>query len=112
MRAGSVVIKQDAIRIAEAHLRNLRSKPYPEGEERVVDDEWTIERDYGWLFTFNTAEYVRTRDRRFRLIGNGPLLVRRDDGSVIEFSSAYDGEEALAEYEADPGRFPAVEPRS
>ena len=108
MRAGSVVTKQDAIRIAETHLRNMRSKPYAAGEERVVDDEWTIERDYGWLFIFNTAEYLRTRDRRFRLIGNGPLLVRREDGSVIEFSSAYDSEEALAAYEADPEKFPPV----
>lgn len=95
-----MITKEEARRIAETYLRSLRSKPCPEGEERVVDDEWTIERDYGWLFVYNTAEYVRTRSRRHRLIGNGPLLVRRDDGSVVEFSSAYDGEEALAEYEA------------
>jgi hypothetical protein len=52
----------------------------------------------------NTADFVRTRDKRHALVGNGPLLVKHD-GAVIQFQSFYDREKALADYEANPEKF-------
>lgn len=97
-----MISKDEAIRIAEDRENNGRYGPHVGAEKRVVDDEMTIERDYGWLFVLHKADYVRTRERRYRIVGLGPVLVLREDGSVIEFSSAYHGEKALAEFEADP----------
>lgn len=36
----------------------------------------------GWLVFWNSAEYVRTRDPRTNLVGSGPYLVDRYDGSI------------------------------
>lgn len=96
-----MVTKQDAVRIAENHANN--GDPGPDA--LVVDDEWTIERDYGWLFTYNTPEFVRTRNRRDALVGNAPLLVLRESGSVIQFPTSCTREKAVADYEADPEQF-------
>jgi Immunity protein 35 len=107
-----VITKDDAVRILDDFLNRGRFGPYAGDEERVIDDELTLERDYGWLFVYNRAAYVRTKDPQQSLVGNGPVLVRREDGAVIRFSSALDNEEALAAYEADPARFRIAEPGS
>lgn len=36
----------------------------------------------GWLVFWNSAEYARTRDVRDSLVGSGPYLVDRHDGSI------------------------------
>jgi hypothetical protein len=107
-----MITKDDAVRIVGEHLNRGAGGPYAGDDELLVDDAWTIEREYGWLFSYNRAAYFRTKNRRDGLVGNGPILVRRDDGAVIEFSSAYSNEQALAEYEADPEKFRPVEPPS
>ncbi|MFC9329203.1 YrhB domain-containing protein [Kitasatospora sp. NPDC057015] len=40
------------------------------------------ERAVGWLVFWNSAEYAHTRDPRHSLIGSGPYLVDRHDGSI------------------------------
>ncbi|MBM7786290.1 YrhB domain-containing protein [Tenggerimyces flavus] len=107
-----MITKQDAVSILDDYLNRGRYGPYTGAEERVIDDELTLERDYGWLFTYNRAEYFRARDPHQSLVGNGPILVRRDDGAVIRFFSSYGGEEALAAYEGDPEKFPPADARS
>ncbi|MGW0655761.1 YrhB domain-containing protein, partial [Streptomyces umbrinus] len=41
----------------------------------------------GWLVFWNSAEYARTRDLRDNLVGNGPYLVDRYDGSIHHIPS-------------------------
>ena len=47
----------------------------------------------------NTPEFVRTRNRRDALVGNAPVLVLRESGSLIQFPSSYTRDKALADYE-------------
>jgi hypothetical protein len=79
----------------------------------IVDSEYTVERDYGWLFVVNTVGFVRTRDSEKGLVGNGPLLVLRDGSGIVRFSSAFfNPDMALSAYERDPGQFPPERPAS
>jgi hypothetical protein len=50
----------------------------------------------GWLFFYNSADFVRTRDPMVALAGNGPLLVRRD-GQVETLPTAVPWQEALGQ---------------
>ncbi len=50
--------------------------------------------DAGWVFFFNTSDFVRTGDIASALAGNGPIFVSRD-GSIHELPSAIPWEEAL-----------------
>jgi len=101
-----LITVEDAERIVEELIHSAYRNRF--GEERVVvDGEYTVERDYGWLFAVNTVGFVRTRDPEKGLVGNGPLLVLRDGGGIVRFSSAFfTPDMALAAYERDPGQFP------
>lgn len=52
------------------------------GEDLEVLEDETVEVDAGWIFFYNSSEYVRTKDPLSRLAGNGPILVTR--GGDIE----------------------------
>lgn len=99
--------RDEAIRIAQTHLNRIyqRAKGHP---EVVIAESAIWERPYGWLLMYDTAEAIATGDPERGLIGNGPLLVLRESGRIIEFSSYYSGESALTAYEEDPSRFPPV----
>jgi len=40
------------------------------------------EYDFGWVFDFNTRNYVESGDILETLVGNGPLIVDRSDGHI------------------------------
>jgi hypothetical protein len=58
-----------------------------------------LERPYGWVFFYNSREFLETGDTSARLAGNGPVLVAKDDGRVIRFGTAKPLEDYLMEYE-------------
>lgn len=71
-----------------------------DGDEPVVVDEETIEKDYGWIFFYTSRRYLETGNISDMLAGNGPVLVRKDDGSIRQFGSALPVEEYIKRYEA------------
>ena len=50
-------------------------------EIQLVDDE-TLEEPFGWVFRYATKKFIETRDWRHILGGGGPLVIRREDGSI------------------------------
>jgi hypothetical protein len=53
----------------------------------------------GWLFYYQTEEYVRTRDFSKMYVGHGPVLVSSRDGAYVETGSAPPLAERVAEAE-------------
>lgn len=100
-----MISEADARTILELFLDSKYADD-PPGDGVVVNVD-AIERDYGWLFTYTTAAFLRTGDFRFALVGAGPVLVLRDDGRIVTFPSCLSRNEALADYEADSDSFPA-----
>ncbi|WP_280460544.1 YrhB domain-containing protein [Nocardia carnea] len=93
-----MINKQEAEDIARAYV-DAEFPAQEDAEDILIDDAATIERSYGWLFTYTTARYVRTHDPDDGLAGAGPLLVLREDGEIIPYPSIYTSEAALADYE-------------
>ena len=52
-------------------------------------EEATIEGDFGWVFFWARRAYLETRDDRYSLVGNAPILISRRDGSLHETGTAY-----------------------
>ncbi|MFP0197881.1 YrhB domain-containing protein [Pseudomonas sp. PHC1] len=52
----------------------------------------------GWMFCFDSKEYVETGEFSAQLAGNGPLLVDRDTGELHSFGTARPPKEYLEEY--------------
>ena len=69
-----MITESDARRIAQAEMATFYN---PAVITQVVEEA----RD--WEFHWNSAAYVETGDPKHRLIGNEPILVSRQDGSII-----------------------------
>lgn len=65
----------------------------------VVVENSTIEKPFGWVFFYNSKRFVETGESRYRLAGNGPVIVNKHTGSVEFFGAAKPPLEFVAEYE-------------
>jgi hypothetical protein len=74
----------EARRLAAQKVSELGRKS---GDEFVLLDDATVQINRGWVFFYNSAEYIRTRNPVHAPAGNGPLFVSRD-GQVIEVPSS------------------------
>ena len=63
----------------------------------LIIDEY-IEFDEGWVFGYQTKEYVETGNEDFILYGNGPIIVAKEDGKVFRGGTAYDVEHYIEEF--------------
>lgn len=48
----------------------------------VLADDDTVEGDFGWVFVYQSRDFVETGDDSAMLLGNAPILVSRSDGSL------------------------------
>ena len=71
------------------------------GEDVVIVDEDTVERPFGWLFVYNTRQFLETRRIADSLVGNDPWIVDRRDGSLHEGRTSQTIEQIIEAYEAD-----------
>jgi hypothetical protein len=88
-------------------MQEFLAKEHPAGGV-AVNVAATVERPYGWIFSYNTIRALETGDYTQGLVGNGPLLVRRNDGRIIRFPSLYSAVAAAEAYEENPNRFPPI----
>lgn len=64
------------------------------GDQLEILSDSTKEIEQGWVFFFNTADFVRTGDPASALAGNGPILITRE-GAILELPSATPWEDAV-----------------
>lgn len=55
-----------------------------EGFTAVLNDAETLESAFGWLFYYESPEFLQTGEAKSKLIGNAPLVVERESGRVFE----------------------------
>jgi hypothetical protein len=65
----------------------------------VIIDSATIKKDYGWYFFSQTKKYLETKNPLDGVVGNGPILVKKENGEVIRFGTALPVEEYIEMYE-------------
>jgi Immunity protein 35 len=69
------------------------------GIDLMISEDQTIEGELGWMFFYNTADFIRYGRVSDALAGNGPIIVFRD-GRVEEISSFVSIEDACKFIEA------------
>ena len=55
---------------------------------------------YGWIFHYQSKDFMQSHDTRDMFIGSGPLIVDRIDGNLTAKGSGQSLEDILSEYEA------------
>ena len=93
-----VLTKQEALEKV-AHKINEPDPYWPEKPEIVVMDENTIEKEWGWVFFYESANYLQTGEFSDQVAGNAPYIVDKATGEVVETGTAQPIEVYIREYE-------------
>lgn len=72
------------------------------GTELHIYDELTVTKSYGWVIHWDSKKFVDSGDNRFRLVGNGPLLVLIS-GEIVQFGTGMPFEYYLEKFERENG---------
>ena len=67
--------------------------------ECAIQTDKTIERSWGWVFFYQSVDFIRTGNFRDMVVGNAPFIVNRQTGEIIKTGTAYDIEHYIKEYE-------------
>ncbi len=70
---------QSAKKIVEQYLQPVE----PGDNVFGIFDNKTVETAYGWVFYYNSKQYIETREMRHMLVGPTPLLVRHSGELVV-----------------------------
>ena len=81
-------------------LNYLKSHAHAYTGEIVILDEETIEKPYGWIFFYQSRAFIETGDFSHFLVGNGPIVIERTDGSIHTLPSHKHPDEVIADYKA------------
>ncbi|ETW99404.1 MAG: hypothetical protein ETSY2_40945 [Candidatus Entotheonella gemina] len=86
---------EKAIEIINKYLKKIETEI---GEEILLIDQETIEKDFGWVFFYNSKRAIKTGNLIHSLYGNAPLIVDRETGYIHETGTAYPVERYIEEY--------------
>ena len=64
------------------------------GRQFAIMSEYTVETEKGWVFFYNSVEFIESKDPSAQLVGNGPILVTRE-GAIHVLPSAIPWEMAI-----------------
>jgi Immunity protein 35 len=67
--------------------------------EVSIIDESTISKPYGWVFFYQSIDYLKTENISDMLAGNAPILVDRINGELRVLGTAHEVEKYLDDYE-------------
>jgi hypothetical protein len=73
----SVVTKDQARGTVREHLDAMNS-----AVDLVIQDEHTRDEDFGWVFFYQAADYIRSGEFSDQLAGNAPIVVLRETGAL------------------------------
>ena len=79
--------------IADRFLKTL----YDTVTDAVIVDQDTREEKFGWVFFYESKEYLETGDIAAIFVGNAPLIVDRN-GQVYQTGTALPPEEYIEEF--------------
>ncbi len=60
-----------------------------EGDELVIIESETIEKNWGWVFFYSSKKWIETNDFKYAVAGNAPYFVLRNNGKILETGTAY-----------------------
>jgi hypothetical protein len=87
--------REEAIKRIEEHLT-----VQADGDDWIVVGSQTIERAFGWVFFYNTREFIEGGNFSACLAGNSPYIFNRFTGAIVCTGTAYPIEHYIHEYEA------------
>ena len=69
----------EALNLVEEYL--LKNWVLEEDSAVILEDK-TIEQDFGWVFFYESKNYIETGDYADMLMGNAPIIVNKSSGDI------------------------------
>lgn len=94
-----------AYRIAENYISIMQTRM---GMTLTLLEEYTRKEEFGWVFFYESAEYLRTGNWMAQLAGNAPFIVDSENGAIYVTGSAHPINhyiEVYTKYRHQPGEF-------
>jgi hypothetical protein len=91
------IVKDQAQRIA---LQYVKSKEAEMGCELMLIEESTMERDFGWVFFYDSKDHIETGDFSHAIAGNVPIVLTRSDGALHETGTSLPLDSYLEQFSA------------
>ena len=66
-------------------------------------EEETMHLDFGWVFFYQSREYLRSGNLSYALAGNAPIIIDRQTGQINETGTAYSVDYYIEKYKAKSG---------
>lgn len=79
-------------------LNFIRRRNPKLADELIVSKE-PLEKTYGWIIFYSTRTYVETGNYKYALAGNGPLVVDKVTGEIVQLETAIPVADAIREFE-------------
>jgi hypothetical protein len=95
-----LVTREEARSLVEAMIAEV---DLPEDDVAVIIDAATIEKDWGWVFFYESRRFLETGNHSSRLAGNAPIIVNARTGAAAHTGTAYPVEHYITEYEREHG---------
>lgn len=85
-----MLTKAEAQKLAEQEL-GIRERSIQSGDAMTlqINEQHIREFEYGWIFPYNSKQFIETGNIMFSLAGNGPLLVDKLTGKVWQTGSSH-----------------------
>lgn len=77
----------------------LNAEFHSDDDSLVILPDLTIEKDYGWIFFYQSRKYLETGDYRYQLAGNGPVAFEKASGEHHHLGSASPPHDRIREFE-------------
>jgi hypothetical protein len=68
------------------------------GIELGMMDEFTIEFEFGWMFFYQSMDYIRTQDLNYLVGGNAPYIVDKFTGQLHPTGTGHDSDFYIEKY--------------
>ncbi len=68
--------------------------------ETTVLEEETLSHEWGWVFFYQSTEFLETGCPSAQLLGNAPFIVNRTTGEIVPTGTALPIEEYIKSYSA------------
>ena len=77
------------------------SKPDPYCPDLVLEivDDATIEKEWGWVFFYDSEAHMRSGDIKDAIAGNAPVIVNRATGELVFTGTAWPVDKYIEDYE-------------
>jgi Immunity protein 35 len=79
-------------------LTYLNSRNTVQGDTLAIREDFIVEKEYGWIFSYDSSKFIETGEFRYRRVANFPILIFKDNGEMFPVNIYSDLESIITEH--------------